>query len=156
MFEARYMRKAFEEALNGIKSEEGGPFGAVIVQDGKIVGKGHNTVLKDLDPTAHAEINAIREAANKLGLVHLKNAVLYTTCEPCPMCLSAIYWARIPTVFYSMDHFDADRMGFSDSYIYKEILKPLEKRKIEMTKFNSPDITNLLKVWESKKEDLSY
>lgn len=156
MFEARYMRRAFEEALNGIKSEEGGPFGAVIVLDGKIVGKGHNTVLKDLDPTAHAEINAIREAANKLGLVHLKEAVLYTTCEPCPMCLSAIYWARIPTVYYSMDHFDADKMGFSDSDIYREILKPPEKRKIKMKKFNSPDITSLLKVWESKKEDLSY
>lgn len=156
MYEARYMRKAFEEALNGIKSEEGGPFGAVIIRDGKIVGKGHNTVLRDLDPTAHAEINAIREATNNLGRIHLTDAVLYTTCEPCPMCLSAIYWARIPTVYYSMDHLDADQMGFSDSFIYREINKPLEKRKIEMRKFSSSDTGSLKEVWESKKEDLSY
>ena len=105
MYEERFMQIAYEEALLGVNQNHGGPFGAVIVVDGKIVGRNHNRVLESKDPTAHAEVNAIRDASKSVNNFHLHGAVIYTTCEPCPMCMSAIYWAKIEQVFYCLDRF---------------------------------------------------
>ena len=156
MYDEKFMRAAFEEASGGVSLEEGGPFGAVIVIDNKIVGRGHNTVIKSKDPTAHAEINAIRDAAEKLDRIHLSDAAIYTTCEPCPMCLSAIYWSKIPTIYYSMDRHDADSLGFSDEFIYSELARPVDKRAVEMKQFGHRDIEKLMVDWKGKAGRLSY
>ena len=120
MYNEKFMQAAYEEALFGVNHNHGGPFGAVIVLDGEIVGQGHNTVLNSKDPTAHAEINAIRKASESLDHYHLDGAEIYTTCEPCPMCMSAIYWAKISSVYYCLDRVDAEKIGFNDNYIYND------------------------------------
>ncbi len=112
------MRLAVAEARRGVKAGEGGPFGAVIVRDGVVVGRGHNRVVAAHDPTAHAEIVALRRAARRLGRFHLFDCVLFTTCEPCPMCLAAMHWARIKAFWYGCDRRDAARIGFADKDIY--------------------------------------
>lgn len=115
-----YMKKAIEEALNGISNKEGGPFGAIIIdKDGNIISEGNNKVICNTDPTAHAEIIAIREACRKLKTYDLSNYILYTSCEPCPMCLSAIIWANIKQVYYGCTKEDAAQIGFRDDLIYK-------------------------------------
>ena len=115
----KYMKIAKENADNGIKNKEGGPFGAVITdKEGNIIANGNNRVLKNNDPTAHAEVVAIREACKKLNTYDLSNCILYTSCEPCPMCLSAIIWANISTVYYGCEPIDADSIGFRDDFIY--------------------------------------
>ena len=114
----KYMNLALEEEIEGIQNNHGGPFGAVIVKDNQIVSKGHNEVLKEKDPTCHAEIIAIRNACKKLNTLDLKGCTLYTTCEPCPMCLSAIIWANIDNVFYACTKNDATEIGFRDEMIY--------------------------------------
>ena len=111
------MQVAIDEALKGIDANEGGPFGAVIVKDNKIISKAHNLVLKTNDPTAHAEINAIKEASSKLNSFDLSGCELYTTCEPCPMCLGAIFWARIDRVYFGATKLDAQKAGFDDNKI---------------------------------------
>lgn len=113
------MQKAIEEALNGIEHRDGGPFGAVIVQNGKIIAAGHNRVISSHDPTAHAEIVAIRSAADKLGRFDLSDCELYTTCEPCPMCYSAAHWAKIKKIVYGATRQDAADIGFDDNYLYE-------------------------------------
>ena len=115
----QYFKTAIEEARNGIKNKEGGPFGAVIVKDGQIVGVGHNKVLINNDPTAHAEVTAIRDACQKLNTNDLTGCVLYTTTEPCPMCLSATVWANIKDIYYGTDRKDAAKIGFRDDAIYQ-------------------------------------
>ncbi len=119
------MEKFFDSALaqaeSGINNQEGGPFGAVIVLHDTIVGLGHNTVLKDNDPTAHAEINAIRDACRNLKRYNLQGAILISTCEPCPMCLSAIVWARVASVVYGCDRYDAASVGFDDERLYERL-----------------------------------
>ena len=119
-----FMKIASEEAAAAARNNEGGPFGAVIVRDGEVVARGHNEVLKSNDPTAHAEMVTIRRAAASLGRFDLSDCVLYTSCEPCPMCLSAIYWARIPTVFFGCTKEDAADIGFDDQAIYEYIRHP--------------------------------
>lgn len=119
--EKDYMQSAFDEAFSGMRNNEGGPFGAVVVLDGKIIGRGHNQVLTSKDPTAHAEILAIREACASTQNYHLEKATLYTTCEPCPMCLAAIQWAKISCVEYVMNRNDAESIGFSDRAIYQKM-----------------------------------
>ena len=119
-----FMKIASEEAVAGARNNEGGPFGAVIVREGEVVARGHNEVLKSNDPTAHAEMVTIRRAAAALGRFDLSDCVLYTSCEPCPMCLSAIYWARIPTVFFGCSKEDAADIGFDDQAIYEYIRHP--------------------------------
>ena len=119
-----FMKIAGEEAAAGARNNEGGPFGAVIVREGEVVARGHNEVLKSNDPTAHAEMVTIRRAAAALGRFDLSDCVLYTSCEPCPMCLSAIYWARIPTVFFGCSKEDAADIGFDDQAIYEYIRHP--------------------------------
>lgn len=117
--EEKFMKMALEEAYKGINSSDGGPFGAVVVKDGEVVGKGHNLVLKNNDPTAHGEITAIRNACENLGTFQLKDCELYTTAEPCPMCLGAILWAGITKVYYGCTKADTTVIGFKDEDFYK-------------------------------------
>lgn len=116
----KYMGKAIDEAIKGVLSGDGGPFGAVIVKDGKIVSKAHNKVIATNDPTAHAEINAIRKASKKLKTFDLSNCEIYTNCMPCPMCMGAIRWANIKTIYYGATSTDADAIGFRDKKFYDE------------------------------------
>lgn len=118
-----FMMRAIELAIEGVRANSGGPFGAVIVKNGEIIGEGWNQVTSTSDPTAHAEIVAIRRACEKLGTFHLEGCVIYTSCEPCPMCLGAIYWAKLEKIFYSCTRKDAASIGFADDFIYEEIGK---------------------------------
>ncbi len=156
MLHQDYMKCAFEEAFIGMRNNAGGPFGAVIVLDGKIIGKGHNMVTSKNDPTAHAEIVAIRDACNSQHTFHLNNAVLYATCEPCPMCLAAIYWANIHTIYYCYDRNDAANIGFSDKFIYEEFEKPADKRSIEIKQIETQASDNLFEEWKQKQDKQTY
>src|SRR5881227_4481106 len=127
-----FMREAIRISLDMMRSNKGGPFGAVVVRDGQIVGRGWNRVTSTNDPTAHAEVSAIRDACRRLKTFQLDDCELYTSCEPCPMCLSAIYWARFRKVFYGNTRKDAARIAFDDDFIYREVALPLRKRKIRM------------------------
>jgi len=132
----RWMQIAYNEATRGMLHNEGGPFGAVIVKDDKIIASAHNEVLKTKDPTAHAEINVIRKASQKLDSFNLAGSILYTTCQPCPMCLGAIFWARIDTVYYGATKEDAKKGGFDDSHFYsllKEKNASLNMKQIDHT-----------------------
>ncbi|GHV67392.1 hypothetical protein FACS1894199_12800 [Bacteroidia bacterium] len=151
-----YMDCAFEEAFTGIRNNEGGPFGAVVVLNNEIIGKGHNMVTSHNDPTAHAEIVAIRNACNSRQTFHLNDAVLYTTCEPCPMCLAAIYWANIHTIYYYYDRNDAANIGFSDKFIYEELEKPMSKRSIEIKKIETQVSNDVFDEWKNKEDKLMY
>lgn len=142
------MALAIEEAERGMRNGEGGPFGAIIVQKGKIIGRGHNRVLCTSDPTAHAEVNAIRDACSGLGTPHLENAVIYSNFEPCPMCLSAIYWAHIDKLYYSSSREEAEEIGFQDRHIYDEIGKPLAERSIPTIRIKLPAMEELKGEWK--------
>lgn len=150
------MQIAFDEAYTGMRSNEGGPFGAVVVIDGKIVGKGFNSVTATNDPTAHAEIVAIRNACAELGVFHLPDAILYATSEPCPMCLSAIYWANIKTVYYCTDKYQVEEIGFSDKFIYDELALPQEKRSLNIERINLPQGADLFHEWMTKIDKTEY
>ena len=148
-----FMRKAIELSLIG--SQEGigqGPFGAVIVKDGKIVGQGHNNVVAYNDPTAHAEVVAIRDACKNLGTYELQDCEIYTSCEPCPMCLSAIYWAKLFKIYYGNTRNDAAEIGFDDAFLYAEIPLPLSERKIAIEELSRNEAQEAFKLW-AKKED---
>jgi guanine deaminase len=152
----QYMSAAIEEAQNGVQSGEGGPFGAVVVHQGKIVGRGHNTVIKTNDPTAHAEINAIRQASQALGRFDLSDCTIYTTCEPCPMCYSAVYWARIPIVYRGATQEDAAAIGFDDQAIYDDLAQPPDKRKIPMEEVDREACLEPFRLWEEKPDKALY
>ena len=141
------MKVAIDLAFQGMANGDGGPFGAVVVMDGKIVGKGWNKVTSSNDPTAHAEITAIRDACKNMGTFQLTGCDIYTTCEPCPMCLGAIYWARPSRIFYACTHSDAAYAGFDDSFIYKEIALPVHLRKIAGTQLMREEGLNLFQNW---------
>ena len=126
------MQEAIMLSLKGSADGKGGPFGAVVVKNGEIVGRGFNQVTSSNDPTAHAEVVAIRDACNNLGTFQLEDCEIYTSCEPCPMCLGAIYWARPSKVYYANTREDAAEIGFDDAFIYQEIPLPIHQRKIEM------------------------
>lgn len=134
----------------------GGPFGAVIVKNGQIIAEAHNTVTITNDPTAHAEINAIREACNKLKTFDLSDCEIYSSCEPCPMCLSAIYWAKIPVVYYINTKKDAAAIGFSDDFIYNELSLPKEERKLKMIKVENVKAANAFEKWTKKEDKINY
>lgn len=151
-----WMHQAIEEAANGLRSHEGGPFGTVIVKDGMIIGKGHNMVTGTNDPTAHAEIVAIRQACVHLKQYHLKGCVLYTTCEPCPMCLSAIYWAHIDKVYYASTRHQAAQIGFDDEHIYKELNLPVSQRSISMQQITSEEALQLFSSWKNDPDKKMY
>lgn len=151
-----YMLCAFDEAFKGMRSNKGGPFGSVIASDGIVIGKGHNMVTSTNDPTAHAEIVAIRNACRAVAAFHLPNAVLYTSCEPCPMCLAAIYWANIKTVYYCADRIDAARIGFDDKFIYDELIISPSKRSMKVEQLYFPISTELFNEWTTKQDKTSY
>ncbi len=151
----KYMQASVEAASESIKSG-GGPFGAMIVKDGKIVGRGINSVTVDHDPTAHAEINAIRDACSNLNTFNLKGCTLYASCEPCPMCLSAIYWARIDNYYYGATGKDASEAGFDDSFIKEELLKPIDKRSIIASQIMQDSALNLFQEWAKKTDKIEY
>ena len=140
----------------GMEANEGGPFGAVIVKEGRVIGKGNNRVLMSNDPTAHAEMLAIREACAHLGHFQLDQCTLYTTCEPCPMCLGAIYWARPEQVYFGSTRFDAAAIGFDDAFIYEEILKPPDGRKIPMLQLSNTQLSELFREWLEKSDRTGY
>ena len=150
-----FMMKAIELSIESAKSR-GGPFGCVIVKDNKIISEGSNQVTMKNDPTAHGEIVAIRSACQKLNTFNLSGCDLYSSCEPCPMCLSAIYWSRIENIFYANTRIDAKKIDFDDSFIYSEINKDLENRKIKMFQMHREEALEAFKIWENKKDKIKY
>jgi tRNA(Arg) A34 adenosine deaminase TadA len=126
----QFMKKAIQIAINNLERNGGGPFGAVVVKDGEIIGEGHNEVIQTNDPTSHAEIVAIRKACDKLGTYHLHGCTIYSSCEPCPMCLGAIYWARLDGLYFAANRENAAHAGFADKHIYDELTKDLKIRSI--------------------------
>jgi guanine deaminase len=150
-----FMMKAIELSIESAKSR-GGPFGCVIVKDNKIISEGSNQVTMKNDPTAHGEIVAIRSACQKLNTFNLSGCDLYSSCEPCPMCLSAIYWSRIENIFYANTRIDAKKIDFDDSFIYSEINKDLENRKIKMHQMHRDEALEAFKIWENKEDKIKY
>ena len=152
----KFMRRAIALAQKGIDRGAGGPFGAVVVRDGEIVGEGCNQVTSTNDPTAHAEVVAIRNACQNLNSFQLDGCVLYTSCEPCPMCLGAIYWARPRQIFYACTHEDAAHIGFDDHFIYDEIERPIEERHIKSVNFLRDEGLAVFENWTSKTDKTKY
>lgn len=151
-----FMLQAIELAKTGMEAGNGGPFGCVIVKDGQVIGKGSNMVTSHTDPTAHAEVIAIRDACKNLNHYQLEGCELYTSCEPCPMCLGAIYWARPSRVYYACTHDQAAEAGFDDSFIYKEVdLKPKD-RKIPMTQMMNSESLEVFQLWKEKENKKLY
>lgn len=152
----KFMRAAIELAQKGMDHNEGGPFGAVIVKDGEIVGRGNNQVTSTNDPTAHAEVVAIRNACENLSVYQLDGCIIYTSCEPCPMCLGAIYWARPDKIFYACSRQDAADINFDDAFIYDEIPLPIHERKISMEQVLQAEGQLVFKKWEEKGDKSLY
>jgi len=150
------MKEAAKEAEKGIRKNHGGPFGVVIVRKGKVIAKCHNTVVKSKDPTAHAEINAIRLASKKLKKFHLSDCEIYTSCEPCPMCLSAIHWARIKRVYYGCTRKDAKKIGFDDSIFYKQLEKAIKGKDPSLKKLGRAECLKVFELWAQKKDKINY
>lgn len=155
MYKDEFMRRAIRLSLENVK-KGGGPFGAVIVKDGKVISAGTNNVTAKNDPTAHAEVDAIRKAAKNLKNFDLSGCELYTSCEPCPMCLSAIYWARISRIYYGSTKKDAAKIGFIDDFIYKELGKPLAKRKLKISQHLRDEALMSFETWDMKKDKKKY
>jgi tRNA(Arg) A34 adenosine deaminase TadA len=153
--EHTYISKAIELAIQNIDNE-GGPFGALIVFNGEIIATGSNTVTSSNDPTAHAEINAIRLACQTLKTFDLSGCILYSSCEPCPMCLSAIYWSHIDKVFFSLTSQDAHNAGFDDAFLYSELTLPLSQRKIPFAKIDNCKSFQIFDKWIGKKDKILY
>ncbi len=151
-----FMAKAISLAEENVKSVHGGPFGAVVVKDGKIVGMGGNKVTVDNDPTAHAEIVAIRDAAKNLGTFDLTGCQIYSSCEPCPMCLGAIYWARFDKLFYAATKDDAAKANFDDSFIYKEFALPKEERSILSVQLMRESAVKVFDKWNEMENKIPY
>lgn len=151
-----FMKVAIELAFEGMHENKGGPFGAVVVQNGVIVGRGYNRVTSTNDPTAHAEIVAIRDACKQLNTFELSDCVIYTTCEPCPMCLAAIYWSHVNKIFYGSTKVDAANINFDDSFIYDEIMKNNSDRKLNMKQISRDETIELFNEWQNKTDRISY
>ena len=151
----KYMRLAIEKSIESVENG-GGPFGAVIVKNGEVIAATSNSVTIDNDPTAHAEVNAIRQACRKLGTFDLSGCEIYASCEPCPMCLASIYWARIDKLYYANTKSDADKIGFSDSFIYEEFAKPESERSIKVVSMLRDEALEAFKKWEEKTDKTEY
>lgn len=149
------MRKAIELSQENV-ANGGGPFGAVIAREGQIIATGVNRVTADHDPTAHAEVNAIRNACSRLKTFNLSGCEIYTSCEPCPMCLAAIYWAHIDKVYYGNDKNDAKEIGFDDSFIYDELALPHEKRKLPTERLLGEEAIRTFRMWSEKEDKIEY
>jgi guanine deaminase len=156
MSDKKFMQEAIELSVNNVKSGKGGPFGAVIVKDGKIIARGANSVTQRNDPTAHAEVNAIREACRVLNTFQLNGCELYTSCEPCPMCLGAIYWARPDKVYYANTKKDAAAINFDDDFIYQEIAKPLHEREMKFIQLSREEALVAFDEWKKKSDKIEY
>jgi guanine deaminase len=152
----KFMRKAIGLSLSKMRGNQGGPFGAVIVKNGKIVGRGWNRVTSTDDPTAHAEVSAIRDACKKLKTFQLNDCELYTSCEPCPMCLAAIYWARLKKIYYANTRKDAAKIAFDDEWIYREVAAPISRRKIPMKQLLRREALKVFAEWDAKPDKISY
>lgn len=152
----RFMGEAIQLARLGMDRGDGGPFGCVIVKDGKVVGRGNNRVTSTNDPTAHAEVVAIREACNSLSDFQLEGCVLYTSCEPCPMCLGAIYWARPDRIVFACTREDAADAGFDDQLIYDELPLPYAERRIRTERLLREEAQMVFDVWKSKQDKVEY
>lgn len=154
--EKKYMEEATKLAIKNVLEGEGGPFGCVIVKQGKIVGRGSNSVTVKNDPTAHAEVVAIREACKTLNSFQLDECEVYTSCEPCPMCLGAIYWARPSKVYYASNKEEAAEINFDDSFIYDEIAKEKEERKIPFERMTLENYNEPFELWAKKENKKEY
>ena len=152
---SKFILRAIELSIKSIKNQ-GGPFGSVVVKEGKIIAEGFNKVTSNNDPTAHGEIVAIREACKKLNTFNLKGCDLYSSCEPCPMCLSAIYWSHIDRIFYANTREDAKDIDFDDSLIYTEISKDKNDRQIEMVQMHGEEALEAFKIWKNKDDKIKY
>lgn len=153
---AELMRRAIALALDNVRSGQGGPFAALIAKEDRVIAEGVNRVTASNDPTAHAEIVAIREACRALNTFQLAGCELYTTCEPCPMCLGAIYWARPARVYYAGVAADAAAAGFDDDFIYDELKRPLESRRIPMIALLRDESLAVFTAWKNKPDKISY
>jgi len=151
-----FIREAIKQADKGITNHEGGPFGAIIVKDGEIVGRGNNKVTSTNDPTAHAEMVAIRDACKNLNTFQLDDCIIYSSCEPCPMCLGAIYWARPKKLVFASSKEDASAAGFDDSLIYREIPLPIEKRMIETQQLLREEGQFVFDKWVASDDKTKY
>lgn len=152
----RFMARAIELSLENVRTGKGGPFAAVVVKDGRIIAEGTNCVTSTNDPTAHAEIVAIREACRSLNSFQLTGCEIYTSCEPCPMCMGAIYWARPAHVYFAATAADAARYGFDDSFIGQELQRPLPQRKIPTTQMMGQEALAAFSAWEQKPDKVKY
>jgi tRNA(Arg) A34 adenosine deaminase TadA len=150
------MEHAIQLAIENVQSGRGGPFGAVIVRDGAILAEGVNLVTSTCDPTAHAEVTAIRRACASLGVFHLDGATIYASCEPCPMCLAAIYWAHIGRIYFGCTHRDAAEIGFDDSKIYQEMRRSLQDREIPMEQLARESALEAFEAWRRKADRREY
>ena len=153
--EEMFMKEAIRMSQESIENG-GGPFGAVIVKNGEIIAKTSNKVTQENDPTAHAEVTAIRSAAKKLNTFNLSGCEIYTSCEPCPMCFGAIYWARLDKLYFANTKADAKDIGFDDSFIYKEIELPIDKRSIPNIQIMRHEALMVFKEWEEKEDKIEY
>jgi guanine deaminase len=151
-----FMREAVRISIRKMRSNHGGPFGAVVVRNGKIIGRGWNSVTSTNDPTAHAEVMAIRDACKRLNTFSLDDCELYTSSEPCPMCLSAIYWARLKNVYYANTRKDAAHIGFDDDFLYREVTRPISQRKIPMKQLLRAEAIKAFQDWENKTDKVRY
>ncbi|MDR3744914.1 MAG: nucleoside deaminase [Acidobacteriaceae bacterium] len=151
-----FMQRAIELATANAQAHAGGPFGAIIVRDGEIIATGVNQVTSTNDPTAHAEVVAIREACRALGSFRLTGCVVYTSCEPCPMCLAALYWAHVDAIFYGNSASDAADAGFADAFLYAELSRPHDQRKIPMTRLLAEDAIESFEVWHALPNRINY
>ena len=154
--DGKFMTRAIELATNGVEMNSGGPFGCVVVKNGEIVGEGNNRVTSTNDPTAHAEVIAIREACKRLNAFQLDGCTIYTSCEPCPMCLGAIYWARPAKVFYACTREDAANIGFDDDFIYEEIEKANDEREMVLLNLMRDEALEVFQSWAAKTDKVEY
>lgn len=152
----KYMREAIRLSVENVKAGKGGPFGCVIVKDGQIIARGANEVTSALDPTAHAEVVAIRRACQDLGSFQLDGCILYTSCEPCPMCLGAIYWARPDKIFYANSKEDAAAINFDDQFIYKELDKPVLNRSLPTEQLLREEGLAAFNAWSESQSKIEY
>jgi len=151
-----YLREAVQLAHEHMRAGAGGPFGALVVRDGEIIGKGWNRVTSHNDPTAHAEVSAIRAACEKVGDFSLAGSVIYTSCEPCPMCLGAIWWSRIDVVYFASTRDDAARVGFDDAALYREVSLALPDRQLPLLRYALPEAEDLMNAWTQKDDKIPY
>jgi tRNA(Arg) A34 adenosine deaminase TadA len=151
-----FMQRAVELSQIGMEMGQGGPFGAIIVKNNEIIAEGFNQVIATNDPTAHAEVVAIRKACEHLHHFQLTDCVLFTSCEPCPMCMGAIYWARPKAVYFANTRQDAAEIGFDDNFIYQELNLPLDKRSIDIFHLSVPKAKEIFKLWQKKQDKTVY